>query len=64
VVGGARPGFVLPQVDRNHVERYIKACHERGLEFSYLLNAPCLGNGSIRQGQILSPSVCPISSTW
>lgn len=44
VVGGARPGFVLPQVDRNYVERYIKACHERGLEFSYLLNAPCLGN--------------------
>jgi collagenase-like PrtC family protease len=44
VVGGARPGFVLPQVDRNDVEQYIKACHERGLEFSYLLNAPCLGN--------------------
>jgi len=44
VVGGARPGFVLPQVDRNHVERYIQACHEGGLEFSYLLNAPCLGN--------------------
>ena len=38
------PGFVLPQVDRNYVGRYIKACHERGLEFSYLLNAPCLGN--------------------
>jgi collagenase-like PrtC family protease len=44
IVGGARPGFVLPQVDRNYVERYIAACHERGLEFSYLLNAPCLGN--------------------
>jgi len=44
VVGGARPGFVLPQVDRNDVKRYIQACHERGLEFSYLLNAPCLGN--------------------
>jgi collagenase-like PrtC family protease len=44
VVGGARPGFVLPQVDRDYVGRYIKACHERGLEFSYLLNAPCLGN--------------------
>jgi len=43
VVGGARPGFVLPQVDRNYVGRYIKACHERGLEFSYLLNAPCHG---------------------
>jgi len=31
-------------VDRNTVEHYIAACHERGLEFSYLLNAPCLGN--------------------
>jgi collagenase-like PrtC family protease len=44
VVGGARPGFVLPQVNRNDVTQYIQACHERGLEFSYLLNAPCLGN--------------------
>jgi collagenase-like PrtC family protease len=44
IVGGARPGFVLPDVDREHVEEYIQACHERGLEFSYLLNAPCLGN--------------------
>jgi collagenase-like PrtC family protease len=44
IVGGARPGFVLPQVDRHDVERYIQACHDRGLEFSYLLNAPCLGN--------------------
>ena len=44
VVGGARPGFVLPQVNQNYVERYIQACHENGLEFSYLLNAPCLGN--------------------
>jgi hypothetical protein len=43
VVGGARPGFVLPQVDRNDIEKYIRACHERELEFSYLLNAPCLG---------------------
>ena len=44
IVGGARPGFVLPQVNRNVIEKYIQACHERGLEFSYLLNAPCLGN--------------------
>ena len=44
VVGGARPGFVLPQVDRIYVEKYIRACHEKGIEFSYLLNAPCLGN--------------------
>jgi collagenase-like PrtC family protease len=44
VVGGARPGFVLPQIERTGVEAYVKACHDRGLEFSYLLNAPCLGN--------------------
>jgi collagenase-like PrtC family protease len=44
VIGGARPGFVLPQVDRNFIEKYIRACHEKGIEFSYLLNAPCLGN--------------------
>jgi collagenase-like PrtC family protease len=44
VIGGARPGFVLPQVDRNYVKRYIQACHQKGMEFSYLLNAPCLGN--------------------
>jgi collagenase-like PrtC family protease len=44
IVGGARPGFVLPQIDRDYVKRYIGACHEKGLEFSYLLNAPCLGN--------------------
>jgi collagenase-like PrtC family protease len=44
VVGGARPGFVLPQIKRTDVQAYIKACHDRGLEFSYLLNAPCLGN--------------------
>src|SRR4030043_37112 len=44
IVGGARPGFVLPQIKRTDVEAYIKACHDRGLEFSYLLNAPCLGN--------------------
>lgn len=44
VVGGARPGFVLPQVNREYVQRYIYACHEKGMEFSYLLNAPCLGN--------------------
>jgi collagenase-like PrtC family protease len=44
IVGGARPGFVLPQIKRADVEAYIKACHHRELEFSYLLNAPCLGN--------------------
>ncbi len=44
IIGGARPGFVLPQVNRDYVKRYIQACHGKGIEFSYLLNAPCLGN--------------------
>ena len=44
IVGGARPGFVLPQINRDYVKRYIQACHEKGIQFSYLLNAPCLGN--------------------
>jgi len=44
IVGGARPGFVLPRVNRNDVKRYVQSCHEKGLAFSYLLNAPCLGN--------------------
>lgn len=44
IVGGARPGFVLPRISRDYVKRYIQACHEKGIEFSYLLNAPCLGN--------------------
>ncbi len=47
IVGGARPGFVLPQVDRKMINQYIQACHERGLEFSYLLNAPALETSNI-----------------
>jgi len=46
---GARPGFVLPQIKRKDVETYIKACHDRGLEFSYLLNAPALETSSIQK---------------
>src|SRR4030042_1640402 len=43
-ISWAGPGLVLPKVSRRDVEQYIQACHARGLEFSYLLNAPCLGN--------------------
>jgi len=35
---------VLPAVDIAAAADYIKAAHDRGLSFSYLLNAPCLGN--------------------
>jgi len=43
-VGGPRPGFLLPQVTREQVADFVRACHEHGLKFNYLLNALCLGN--------------------
>ena len=44
IVGGGRAGSVLPGVSWETAAAYIRAAHERGLSFSYLLNAPCLGN--------------------
>jgi len=44
LVGGGRAGSVLPSVDLDTAAAYIQAAHKRGLSFSYLLNAPCLGN--------------------
>jgi len=44
LVGGGRAGSVLPSVDLETAAAYIQAAHKRGLSFSYLLNAPCLGN--------------------
>jgi collagenase-like PrtC family protease len=44
LVGGGRAGSVLPSVDLEAAAVYIREAHKRGLSFSYLLNAPCLGN--------------------
>ncbi|RPH38510.1 MAG: hypothetical protein EHM87_25460, partial [Burkholderiales bacterium] len=44
LVGGGRAGSVLPSVDLAAAAVYIREAHKRGLLFSYLLNAPCLGN--------------------
>lgn len=44
LVGGGRAGSVLPSVDFDAAAAYIQAAHNRGMSFSYLLNAPCLGN--------------------
>ena len=43
-IGGPRPGFLLPQVTREQVADFVRACHEHGLKFNYLLNALSLGN--------------------
>lgn len=44
IVGGGRAGIVVPSVDWDFAAAYIRAAHERGLSFCYLINAPCLGN--------------------
>jgi collagenase-like PrtC family protease len=44
IVGGGRAGAVLPAVDWDSAKAYVRAAHERGLDFCYLINAPCLGN--------------------
>jgi collagenase-like PrtC family protease len=44
IIGGGRAGIVVPSVDWDQAEAYIRAAHERGLSFCYLINAPCLGN--------------------
>lgn len=44
IVGGGRAGVVVPSVDWDFAQAYIRAAHERGLSFCYLINAPCVGN--------------------
>lgn len=44
IVGGGRAGIVVPSVDWDFAAAYIRAAHDSGLSFCYLLNAPCLGN--------------------
>jgi len=43
-IGGGRPSFTLPFVDKRRVKEYIFKVHQYGLKFNYLLNAVCLGN--------------------
>jgi collagenase-like PrtC family protease len=44
LVGGGRAGTVLPSVDWDAARNIIRAAHQRGLSFCYLINAPCIGN--------------------
>jgi collagenase-like PrtC family protease len=44
LIGGGRAGIVVPTVDLEQAEAYVRAAHEQGLSFCYLINAPCLGN--------------------
>ncbi|MFX0049056.1 MAG: U32 family peptidase [Candidatus Hermodarchaeota archaeon] len=44
IVGGGRPSFLLQQISEEDIAEYIKKVHENDMEFSYLLNAPCMNN--------------------
>ena len=44
IVGGGRPSFLLQKVTEDDVADYIQKIHQKGMEFSYLLNAPCMNN--------------------
>nr|MDO8087484.1 U32 family peptidase [Candidatus Sigynarchaeum springense] len=42
MVGGGRPSFILPGPDREAIQAQIKLMHENKIEFTYVLNAPCM----------------------
>ncbi|MFX1273865.1 MAG: U32 family peptidase [Promethearchaeota archaeon] len=44
IVGGGRPSFLLPKVTEENIIEYVKKLHKNKMEFSYLLNAPCMNN--------------------
>lgn len=42
LIGGGRPAYIIPKVDRAQAAAHIQACRDNGIGFSYLLNASCL----------------------
>jgi collagenase-like PrtC family protease len=44
IVGGGRPSIIIPEISEEKIAEYIKFVHEHKMEFSYLLNAPCMNN--------------------
>ena len=44
IIGGGRPTFALPKIDKHRVEEHISTVHRYGFKFNYLLNATCLDN--------------------
>ncbi len=44
VIGGVRPAFLLPQIDRGQAEAHVRYTKEKGIRFNYLINTMCLNN--------------------
>ncbi len=43
-VGGGRSSLYLPNITWNDLQSYIENCHNRNIEFNYLLNPMCMSN--------------------
>lgn len=43
-VGGGRASYMIGHVSRRRLAEHVRAAHEAGIAFSYLLNAACLDN--------------------
>ena len=51
-VGGGRPSFFLPPINKKRVESFVAKTHANGIAFNYLLNALCMSNLEYtKQGQ-------------
>jgi len=44
IVGGGRPQYIIPEVSNEEIAEFISKVHQYKMEFSYLLNAPCMSN--------------------
>ncbi|MFW9864605.1 MAG: U32 family peptidase [Candidatus Thorarchaeota archaeon] len=44
IVGHGRPSFLINEISEEQIAEYVKEVHKKGMEFSYLLNAPCMSN--------------------
>ena len=43
-IGGGRPSSILPKISEATVADHVKLVHQKKMKFSYVLNAPCMGN--------------------
>jgi len=44
IIGGGRPNYLLPKINKEGASEFIKYAKESGIGFNYLLNTSCLGN--------------------
>jgi len=50
IVGGGRASAILPDISDKDCANYIRCVRDKGIQWNYLLNAPCLGNREFDQG--------------